>query len=88
MCKSVFKRFSESGFENFKTVGVTVRFSDFETKTTSKTLQKPINNEKKFKLEAMKILLPYSDRRKNPKLKLIRLIGVKVEKFNNQKSLI
>ena len=88
LCRNVFNRFMESGFENFKTIGITVRFSDFETKTTAKTLKKPINNEKDFKLETMKILLPYADRRKNPKHKLIRLIGVKIEKFDTQKILI
>lgn len=83
LCKSVFKRFLQSGFKNFRTVGVTVRFSDFETKTTAKTLKEPTNKEKDFKLETLKLLLPYLDRRKNPREKLIRLIGVKVEKFKN-----
>ncbi len=79
--KSVFKRFKESDFETFKTVGITVRFSDFETKTTAKTLKKPTNSEKEFELETLKLLLPYLDRRKNPRQKLIRLIGVKLEKL-------
>jgi len=81
LCKSVFKRFLESGFKTFKTVGVTVRFSDFETKTTAKTLKQPTNKEKDFIIETMKLLLPYADRRKNPRQKLIRLIGVKIEKL-------
>jgi DNA polymerase IV (archaeal DinB-like DNA polymerase) len=82
LCKSVFKRFLESGFKTFKTIGVTVRFSDFETKTTAKTLKKPASSEKEFSLEALKLLLPYSDRRKNPRQKLIRLIGVRVQGLN------
>ncbi len=82
LCKSVFKRFLQSGFKTFKTVGVTVRFSDFETKTTAKTLRNPTNNEKEFVLETLKLLLPYADRRKNPRQKLIRLIGAKMEKFD------
>jgi DNA polymerase IV (DinB-like DNA polymerase) len=72
----------QSGLKNFKTVGITVRFSDFETKTTAKTLKKPTNSEREFRLETMKLLLPYIDTRKNPHKKLIRLIGVKLEKFN------
>jgi DNA polymerase IV (DinB-like DNA polymerase) len=88
LCKSVFKRFLASGFKTFKTVGITVRFSDFETKTTAKTLKAPTNSEKEFKLETMKLLLPYADKRKNPRLKLIRLVGVKVENFDAQKKLI
>lgn len=81
LCKSVFKRFSEAGFKSFKTVGVTVRFSDFETKTSAKTLKSPSNKEKDFIIETLKLLLPYIDKRKNPRQKLIRLIGVKLEKL-------
>ena len=81
LCKGVFKSFLQSGFKEFKTVAVVVRFSDFETKTTAKTLKSSINNEKKFKLEAIRLLLPYFDKRKNPKRKLIRLIGVRLEKL-------
>jgi len=88
LCKSVFKRFLESGFKTFKTVGVTVRFSDFETKTTAKTLRKETKSEKEFIIETLKILLPYMDKRKNPKKKLIRLIGVKMEKLSSQNILI
>ncbi|MCX6720709.1 MAG: DNA polymerase IV [Candidatus Staskawiczbacteria bacterium] len=95
LCKSVFKRFLQSGFKTFKTVGITVRFSDFETKTTAKTLKKETKNEKEFTIEALKLLLPYLDKRKNPHKKLIRLIGVKMsclsadrEKLNNQNILI
>jgi DNA polymerase IV (DinB-like DNA polymerase) len=69
------------GFKTFKTVGVTVRFSDFETKTTAKTLKEASSREKEFRLETLKLLLPYLDRRKNPQKKLIRLIGVKMEKL-------
>jgi len=78
ICKSVYKRFKESGFKTFKTIGVTVRFSDFETKTTAKTLKAPTSSEKEFIIETMKLLLPYIDARKNPKKKLIRLIGAKI----------
>lgn len=82
MIKSVFKRFLESGFKNFKTVAVTVRFSNFKTQTTAKTLKTPVATEKEFKFQALKLLLPYLDKRKNPNKKLIRLIGVRVEKLS------
>lgn len=81
LCKSVYKRFVDSNFSVFRTIGITVRFSDFETKTTAKTLKQPTGNEKEFSVEALKLLLPYIDRRKNPRQKLIRLIGVKIEKL-------
>lgn len=82
ICQGVLKSFLNSGFKNFKTVAITVRFSDFETKTSAKTLKHPSNNGKDFKIEALKLLLPYLDKRKNPKKKLIRLIGVRIEKLN------
>lgn len=81
MCKSVFARFLEGGFDKCKTVAITVRFSDFETKTTAKTLKKELTakNAKEFEFEALKLMLPYFDKRKNPKLKKIRLVGVRME---------
>jgi DNA polymerase IV (DinB-like DNA polymerase) len=84
LCENVFERFKNSGFTHFKTISITVRFSGFETKTSAKTLKKPSCSKKDFKIESLKLLLPYLDKRKNPKLKLIRLLGVKLEKFENQ----
>jgi DNA polymerase IV (DinB-like DNA polymerase) len=81
ICNSVFKRFLDSRFKTFKTVGITVRFSDFETKTSAKTLKNSSDSKKEFKIEALKLLLPYLDKRKNPGKKLIRLIGAKIEKL-------
>lgn len=84
LCENVFLRFKESGFKIFKTVAIVVRFSGFETKTSAKTLKNPTSRKKEFKLEAIKLLLPYLDKRKNPRLKAIRLIGVKMEKFDEK----
>jgi nucleotidyltransferase/DNA polymerase involved in DNA repair len=86
---NVFERFLESGFEKFKTITITVRFSDFETKTSSKSFKEGIGlaNKKIFELEILKLILPFLDKRNNPKCKPIRLIGVRIEKFlNNPKS--
>ncbi len=87
----VFKRFKESGFKTFRSVTVTVRFSNFETKNRSHTFSLPFEasakkgetnqDESMLKFEALKILLPFLDARENPKRHLIRLIGVRVEKF-------
>jgi nucleotidyltransferase/DNA polymerase involved in DNA repair len=81
LCKSVFSTFQGSGFETFRTVVVTVRFADFETKTSSHTLKEPINQLNRFEFEVMKLLMPFVDSRSNPRHKLIRLIGVRVEKL-------
>lgn len=81
LCKNVFSRFHESDFKTFRTITVIVRFSNFITKTSAKTLKNPSSSKKEFKLEAIKLLLPYLDKRKNPYKKSLRLIGVRLEKF-------
>ena len=83
MCKNVFERFLQSGFDRFKTIAITVRFFDFETKTYAKSPKKSIglDDYKRFELESLKLILPFLDKRKNPKLKKIRLVGVRVEKL-------
>ena len=82
---SVFKKFVESGFRAFKNMTVTIRFSDFETKTSSKGFKDAITlgDKKKFELELLRLILPFLDRRSNPKSKSIRLIGVRIEKLAN-----
>ena len=89
----VFKKFTETNFSTFSNITVTIRFSDFETKTVSRSFKKPINKEngKRMELEVLRMVLPFLDHRSNSKLKLIRLIGVKIEKLDNypiQKCLI
>lgn len=81
MCKSVLRSMSREGFKKFRTVAVTVRFSDFETKSRSHTLTKSTNSLNTLKFEAIKLIMPFFDRRENPERKLIRLIGVRVEKL-------
>lgn len=81
LTNQVFERFTESGFSTFKTVGITVRFEGFETRTRSKTLLVPTNEHTALEFETLKLMLPFLDVRENPKRKPIRLIGVKIEKF-------
>ena len=83
ICESVFKKFMESEFSAFKTMAITVRFSDFQTFTTAKSVKGGIGKRDKrvFEIEALKLLLPYCDRQKNPKQKPIRLIGIRVERL-------
>ena len=83
LSNSVFKRFVKSEFYKFNTITITIRFSDFETKTSSKSFKNGItrNEEKQFNLEVLKLFLPFLDKRRNPKRKLIRLIGVRIEKL-------
>ena len=81
MCEDVIKNFKEEGFASFRTVALTVRFADFETKTRSYTLYSPANSLVVLRHEAMKLLRPFFDARENPKGKLIRLIGIRIEKL-------
>lgn len=77
----VHRRFLRGGFREFRAVVLTVRFADFETKHRSRTLPEPAHAREVIEFEALKLLLPFLDRRENPKGKRIRLIGVRVEKL-------
>lgn len=80
---SVFNSFIKSDFAGFKTITLTIRFADFETKTSSKSFKEGIgkSNKKKFEVEILRLTLPFLDKRSNPKQKPIRLIGVRIEKI-------
>ena len=79
--QSVFRRFKASDFKTYKTLVLTVRFDDFETKSRSHTLNEPAADLKTIRFEALRLLLPFLDKRDNPKQKLIRLLGVRIEKL-------
>jgi len=81
LCESVFKTFSESEFKTFRRLVLTVRFENFQTKSKSKTLKEPSSALKEFKMEILKLLLPFFDRRDNPHNKKIRLVGVRLEEL-------
>lgn len=80
--QAAFRRFKKSGFKSFKTITIKVRFSDFETKTHSYTLGKKASTLEVLQFEILRLLLPFLDRRKNPRKKAIRLIGVRLEKLS------
>ncbi|MCK9377073.1 MAG: DNA polymerase IV [Syntrophobacterales bacterium] len=84
LCRGVWRRFGAEGFQTFRTVVVTVRFADFDTSTRSYTLAQPAASPRLLTFEAMKLLMPFLDRRENPRGKLIRLIGVRVEKLGKE----
>ena len=81
MCHEVFKRVKAEGFLTYRTVVMTVLFADFDTKSRSHTRPTPSDSPRRLRFEAMKLLMPFLDHRENPKHKLIRLIGVRVEKL-------
>ena len=81
LCKGVYRRLLEGGFRSFRTVVITVRFADFETKTRSHTLAYAVGSLNVMESEASSLLKPFFDRSENPKNKLFRMIGVRVEKL-------
>jgi DNA polymerase IV (archaeal DinB-like DNA polymerase) len=81
LCRDVFARLHESGFGGFRTVTITVRFADFETKTRSHTVQEPIATNEFLESEAIKLFLPFLGARENPRNKKFRLVGVSVGKL-------
>ncbi len=95
ICGSIVQRFMESEFNSFKTIGITVRFHDFITKTRARTLPAEISRTgnlfsrptpgsiaKELEFEALKLITPFLDRRENPENKKIRLIGFRIEKLS------
>lgn len=81
MCTHIIKRLLDEEFRSFRTIVVTIRFSDFETKTRSHTFLKSQRTAKALQVEAFRLMLPFLDKRENPRKKLIRLVGVRIEKL-------
>jgi nucleotidyltransferase/DNA polymerase involved in DNA repair len=81
MGRGVLESLQQEGFQTFRTVVITVRFADFETHTRSHTLPRPANSLRVLQFEAMKLFMPFLDRRENPHRKMIRLLGVRLEKL-------
>jgi len=82
IARSVVYSVGKDGFKTFRTVVLTVRFEDFKTVTRSKTFKKPLGSSKELESVAINSFLLFLDKRENPHHKKIRLIGVRVEKFD------
>ena len=82
LAHGVIERLRHEGFQAFRTVVLTVRFADFRTKSRAHTLAAPTGNVAMLQREGLKLLLPFLDRRENPQRKLIRLLGLRVEKLS------
>lgn len=81
ICQDVMRRVAAEGFRHFRRVVLTVRFADFETHSRSHTFPSPAADPRILEEEATKLFVPFLDERENPHGKLIRLIGVRVEKL-------
>lgn len=81
LARGAMGRLTLEGFQAFRTVVLTVRFADFETKSRAHTMPVPSNDHGVLKREGIKLLMPFLDRRENPHRKRIRLLGVRLEKL-------
>lgn len=79
LAKEVFEEVKSQNFE-FKTIEITVRFYDFETKSRSITPKVTKRSLKAIEAGALRLFLPFLDHRENPRKKLIRLLGVRLIK--------
>lgn len=84
LASRVIERMHNDKISSFKTVTIVVRFADFITKNRAHTLKDYTDSLTIFRNEAIKLILPFLDRRENPKKKLIRLIGVGIEGFDKE----
>lgn len=84
MSRRVFVRMQKEGFKNFRTISIIVRFADFETKTRARTIPVPSSSHDLLLFEVMKLVMPFFDSRENPRKKLFRLVGIRVEKLGKK----
>lgn len=81
MSEEVVRRLRTEGFFTYRTIVLTVRFEDFTTVTRSHTLPSPASDTRTLQAEALKLFLPFLDRRENPGRKRFRLLGLRVERL-------
>ena len=82
LARGVIDRLHHEGFHSFRTVVLTVRFADFVTKSRAHTLAMATDERATLRREAMKLMLPFLDRRENPRRQRIRLLGLRIEKLS------
>jgi DNA polymerase IV (DinB-like DNA polymerase) len=81
LAAGVFRRFAAEGFQAFRTVTLTVRFTGFVTVSRSHTVKATLTEEAQLQAAVRRLLEPFFDARENPRGKQIRIIGVRVEKL-------
>ena len=87
MAERVVAKLRRNEFSGFRTMTLTVRFSDFDTRNRSRTVKNGITIDSTedalqlIKKEALELLMPFFDARENPRGKAIRLVGLRLEKL-------
>lgn len=81
MAEHIIERMRKAGFREFRTIVLTVRFADFETKTRSLTTAEAALCLEDLERRATKLVLPFFEKRENPHKKKIRMVGLRIEKL-------
>lgn len=81
ICQHLIDRLAYEGFSQFRTVTITIRFADFQTISHARTTPTPFTSRQTLIHEALRLLLPFLDRRKNAHGQKIRLVGVRLTKI-------
>ncbi len=73
-----------TSYNAFRKTTITVRFADFKTVTRTTTLDQPVRADnpkgrEALRFQALRLFMPFLDRRENPDRKSFRLLGVRVE---------
>jgi DNA polymerase IV (DinB-like DNA polymerase) len=89
LADDVYERFlaevaAGASFSSFRAIALTVRFADFTTKSRVVTLPAPVAASdphalETLKFQALRLFMPFLDRRENPGRKAFRLLGLRVE---------
>ncbi len=79
--KNLLSYMVRDGFKEFRTIVLTVRFSDFETVSRSRTLEFSTGSAEVLRQHVTQMFFPFLDKRENPKKKKVRLLGVRIEKL-------
>jgi nucleotidyltransferase/DNA polymerase involved in DNA repair len=85
MVERIIAKLTAKEFNGFRTVTVTVRFSDFQTSNRSRSVKDGIRMHddglRRLQEAALSLIVPFFDARENPHAKAFRLIGLRVEKL-------
>ena len=87
MAARIIDKLGTKEFAGFRTITLTVRFSDFQTSNRSRSVKNGIRVDdgaqalSALKQVALSLLLPFFDQRENPRNKAFRLVGLRVEKL-------
>jgi DNA polymerase IV (DinB-like DNA polymerase) len=84
LAHTVWTRLEAHDFGAFKTVTVTVRLENFMTFARSRTAREAWTSEDALWAAARELLLPFLDVRENPRLRKLRLIGIRAEKLSRR----